>query len=249
VNVRQLIFIAIGVLLVSLILHLPASLASRWLGSNARVAMAGVDGTVWSGGASSASVGSMHLGQLRWQFRPFSLFRGRLDYRLDVSGPTLNFQGRVGAAPGGRVQITDAIGFVRIAALRDLIPEMAAASLDGTLDLDIDHMLLVPAADGSDARIGLWPSKAQGRLRLVDVRVPLIGEAPIGNFELLVRDDTESDDILVDYRDLSGPLELAGDAKIHPDGTFDRACSARARPGAPARLAQAAPFICDSALF
>jgi general secretion pathway protein N len=232
------------------VLHLPAAVALGWLGLGDRLAVEGVRGTVWSGGAAAASIDDLHLGQLRWRFRPLALAIGRLDYRLEVSGPTLNFQGTVGPTAGGGLRISSAAGFVRLAALRALIPTMTTIGIDGTVNLAIERLVLAPLETPSTVNpTGLWPRTATGTVRAVDIVVPLIAEQPLGDFELDVSADPDGDDLLVDYRDVGGSLELAGTARLHPDGSFDRECNARARPGAPPKLVQAAPFICASSMF
>lgn len=249
---RRLIIVGAGVLVLSLLLNLPAGVAVGWAGLDEHLAMEGVRGTIWSGGATAASVDDVHIGQLRWRFRPLAMLRGRLDYEVEMSGPTLRLQGSLGPTAGGGVRVTDARGFVQMAALRPLIPSMAPLGLDGTLNMDIERLVLSPleAVEGVPANpAGVWPSEAAAAVRVMGVRIPLIGNDPIGDYQLDIQDDPEGRDLLVQYRDLAGPLELDGSARVRPDGTFDRQCTARARPGAPSRLVQAAPMICDESLF
>jgi general secretion pathway protein N len=251
-RINRLIIAAGAALVISLVLNLPAGVAVGWAGLDQRIAMEGVHGTVWSGGASAASVDGIYLGQLRWRFQPAALLAGRLSYHLAIAGPAMNVDGSVGPAGNGGVRLADAHGVMRMNVLSPLVPAMGTIGLDGTLDLDVARVVLVPtdAAAGAPATVPrLWPSDAQGTIRVKGVRISLLGAAPIGDYEVAIQSDPQAGDLLLDYRDLAGPLELAGNARVRPDGTFERQCTAKARPGAPPPVVQAAPFLCESALF
>ncbi len=241
-GIRRLVIVAAGVLVVSLVLHLPANVAIGWAGLDEHIAMNGVSGTVWTGGAGAASVDRMHLGQLRWRFRPFALVLGRIDYQVEISGPTLRFSGALGPTAGGGVRVSGANAIVRLAALGEVIPAVENYSLDGTLDLNIDRLRLAPmeAARIEANPSGLWPRSAAGSVRIASLQIPRLGSGSLGDYQVEVRDESGSDDLLIDFRDLGGPLELSGNLRLHPDSTFEQECQAQARAGAPAMLIQLA---------
>lgn len=254
-EVRRLLMIGGAVFVVALILHVPAGPAFAWAGLNKQVAMQGVAGTIWSGSASAASVtvaGSgnagpkgVYLGRLRWRFQPLSLFLGRLEYLVEADGPTIaGLRGRISPASGGGVRLVSTRGRARIDAVAPLLSVPMLGGLSGTVDFELEHVVL-NASEGAG-----WPERADGRLQLRTVSVPLLGSDSLGDFDLSFRTEPATGDVQVEYADTqSGPLALQGTATLRADGSLDRECESRARAGASTSLAQAAPLICSNDFF
>ncbi len=255
-EIRRLLLIGGAVFLVALILHVPAASVFGWSGLTRTVAMQGVNGTVWSGSASAASVNlaaagqdqadrSLYLGRLRWRFQPFSLLTGRVEYLVEADGPTIaGLRGRVSPAGEGGVRLLRTRGRARIDAVAPLIAVPMLGGLSGVVDFDLDRVVLSGAADGG------WPQHADGRLQLLGVSVPLLGTDSLGDFRVSFRSEGTAGDVQVEYEDLdNGPLALKGTAALRADGSVERQCTASARDGAGAALAQAAPLICSNDFF
>ncbi|MEM9384968.1 MAG: type II secretion system protein N [Pseudomonadota bacterium] len=252
-QVRRLLMIGGAVFAVAMILHIPAGPAFGWAGLNRQIAMQGVAGTIWSGSASAASINGpangskrgVYLGRLRWQFQPLSLFLGRLEYLVEADGPTIaGLRGRISPASGGAVRLVATRGRARIDAVAPLLSVPMLGGLSGTVDFELDHVVL----NGNEG--GGWPERADGRLQLRTVSVPLLGSDSLGDFDLSFHTEQATGDVQVEYADTqSGPLALQGTATLRADGSLDRECESRARAGASTSLAQAAPLICSNDFF
>lgn len=252
-EVRRLLLVGGLVLVVSLVLYLPAANVIGWTGLDRRVALQGVTGTMWSGGASAARVDvgdggapgdSLYLGAVRWRFNLWSLFLGRLEYAFAADGgPAFSgVRGRVSPAGDG-VRLMETRGSARLEAVAPILALPTLSGMSGTVDFDLTHVVLT-GADG-----GGWPRRANGNLVLRNVSVALL-PGTLGDYEITFRDEAGSDNVLVTYRDLSnGPLAIEGTATLRPDGTFERQCTASVRAGASPMLAQAVPMLCSDALF
>lgn len=239
--------------LLALVLHLPAANMFAWTGLSQTVAMQGVSGSVWSGSASAASVAltgnqqgreatSLYLGRVRWRFQPISLLVGRLEYLVEADGPTIaGLRGHVSRAGDG-VRLVDTRGRARIEAVAPLLSVPMLGGLTGTVDFNLEHVVLATGANAG------WPQRADGRLQLRTIGVPLLGSDPLGDFDVVFR--SEGEDVQVEYKDLAtGPLALEGTAALHADGSVERTCTASARAGAQTMLAQTAPLICSDQFF
>ena len=87
----------------SLIAHLPASLALKWLPSQVPLRLTGVSGSVWQGQASHAQWRQYSLGSVRWNVQASQIFLGRIEAKVRVNDPQIgaHVKGVVGYGFGG----------------------------------------------------------------------------------------------------------------------------------------------------
>lgn len=253
-EVRRLLLVGSVVLILALLVNLPARHVLGWIGLQDSVAMEGVTGTVWSGGAAAASVAAgapgpqddFYLGAVRWQFRPSALLVGRFEYAIAAEGgPRLaGLNGNVSPTGGQGVQLIDTTGRARLDAVAPLLAVPMLSGIAGTVEFDLRHVELVRGEQGAG-----WPRRANGSVVLRNVAIPLL-RGSLGDYRIDFRDAADSNDVLVDYRDLdNGPLAIEGTAVLHPDGSLERRCTASVRDGAPAMLRQAVPMLCSEDMF
>lgn len=62
-----------------------------------------VTGTLFSGQAGRLELQGIDLGPVSWSFRPAALLRGRLEYRLDFTGPPITGGAYAGVGLGGSI--------------------------------------------------------------------------------------------------------------------------------------------------
>jgi len=62
-----------------------------------------VTGTLFSGQAGRLELQDIDLGPVSWTFRPAALLRGRLEYRLDFTGPPITGGAYAGVGLGGSI--------------------------------------------------------------------------------------------------------------------------------------------------
>ncbi|KUI97055.1 type II secretion system protein N [Vibrio sp. MEBiC08052] len=66
------------VFVVSVLVHLPANMALKFIPQPRELLLSGVGGTIWHGEIQSAKWMNYDLGSLVWNLRPLSLFKGKI---------------------------------------------------------------------------------------------------------------------------------------------------------------------------
>ena len=100
-----IVLAALVALLVAALALWPASLAIAWFApENSPLRYGGVQGTVWSGRLSGASVSGLRLGDVDWTLSPWSLLLRRPQVALRFSG---DLDGRAGLRREGGVVALD----------------------------------------------------------------------------------------------------------------------------------------------
>lgn len=206
----------------------PASTAYRWFAPDA-LRLAGIEGTVWSGQATLGSVGSLGLHDIRWQLQPWSVFLARVGGQLQTgfAGGLLN---------------TDIQATFSETILRNL---RASASLDGLRAvLPLGGIEGFVSAEFTEVRIqNQWPIGAVGEIGLGELAVPPMltpSAGPLivlGNYRIRFV-DSPSPELVGNFEDQGGPMEVSGSIRLSPDRAYVIEGLVRARPNAPAVLAQ-----------
>ena len=220
----------------------PATVLTRWLPPD--VALAGVDGTVWSGGASSLSVNGRALGAVDWSCRPWPLLMLEWSCRVELQPPGGTVIGAVGGFLARRSRLANfAVGcrspISRASRHRAAGPGPGArrhegAHRDGARPRPRARSWF--AVSGRRARTG-----AARRLRTRRRRRRGRTETLTGRLA-----------------DLGGPLHVRGTIELKRDRTYFRAKSLRAGRGTrdlryarlsrPAGLAGRRPFTVEGTL-
>lgn len=94
--------------LVFLLATFPAAHAYRWSGAqSAGLGLHSIAGTVWSGTAGGAVIDKFELPPITWRWRLTGMFRGRLEYRLQVVAQQSEGHGILGLGWDGGWQARD----------------------------------------------------------------------------------------------------------------------------------------------
>lgn len=211
---RWPIALGLGLLayLAFLIHSLPAQLVLGWIGADSGampVAVEGVRGSIWDGEAQSVSYQRTPLGQIRWQFQPSGLLRGKLVSEVDIEDGGQRLQGTLVAGWSDNYRLENADALLRASRLPALL-QQHQVRIDGKLraqqlDLAFDKGRLT-AANGT---LQWLDGTLQSPLNLV-----------IGDLQADLSSDEASGDITGQIRDLKGSIAVQAEIRLKPDGNF-----------------------------
>ncbi len=197
-----------------------------------------VTGTLFSGRAGRLELQGIDLGPVSWAFRPAALLTGRLEYRLDLTGPLITGSTYAGAGLGGRVYGRELDAVLRPDPLVNHLSPLPVQTA-GRVKLRVEEFRVVDGfprslngqLDWTDASI-LDPIK----LELGDVALVLdsVGDALTGQisnqgatglsgeFSLTPAHDYRLDLDLVPGPDTPADIVdmLAGFAEVRPGGVY-----------------------------
>lgn len=201
---KRLIVLGTITFLIGIVLLFPARIAYRAAASNV-FRLSSISGTVWNGNAAEGQFMGVYLRNLRWSFRPLSLFTGKLAYDTSFDPAGGFMQSGVAVGFGGNVTLTDVEGAVSISALQSAIP---APGIDGNVRLAFSRIVL---------ENGL-PTAADGSVDLVGLVARGLAATPIGDFRAELQ--TTDDGIAGSVEDTSGMLDIAGAFRISADRAY-----------------------------
>lgn len=203
-EVRKLLLIGAATLLLGLVVMFPARVAYHWFVPD-EVRLSDIDGTIWNGRAATADISGLYLSDLRWSFRPLSLFRARLAYTLTAD------------PAGGFLEADAAASFLGTVYIDTLNAALPLAALQGAVR--IDDVAGDLSLQLSDIRIenGL-PRQAVGRIAIANLVVRALATAPLGDFEADIQ--TTDGDIIGSVSDVRGMLKVAGTVTLDENGGY-----------------------------
>lgn len=231
---RKALFYALGgliVYLVSLLVLLPAEPVLEWGAPRLQeqgltVAASGLEGSVWSGEAATLSVNEAPVGRAEWDLSPWSMLLGRIGahWRVQPQGGYLS--GDL-TATAGQLRLTDMEGRLPAAQVMGYAPALPV-QIEGEISTRMERLVLSGTAIG----------EASGTLVWHDAAVTSPMEMPLG--DLRVELSTAADgNIVGDVGDAGGPLEVAGEVVLSPEGTYRLELNLGTRSGASQELEQA----------
>jgi len=108
-NIARYTIFALAVYLVFLIATIPADRVYSLAQTKLPFALTAdnIDGSIWAGDASQVRVAGEQIQRLEWRWFPWTLFLGRVDYRLLLSDGNNGMRGRVGYGLSGNVSFND----------------------------------------------------------------------------------------------------------------------------------------------
>lgn len=222
-------FIVAGILVfvVVLVVTFPARIAYRWF-APPDVALTGVTGSIWRGGAAEGLAAGAYLRDIRWRLRPASIFSGQLAFETSSNPGAGNLDAVVG------------IGFDRVLVLKDVA---------GDVPLDLVHPALSQNGVGGNlqirfAELQILDGKllaADGTVRIESLFVPALSAAPLGTFKAVV--ETSADGIAGTVDDEAGIVDIEGTISFHADGSYALLGNVAARPGAPPSIEEQLRFL------
>lgn len=204
-------------LAVVLLATFPARVAYQWL-APPELQLSGISGSIWNGRATEGLAADVYLTDIRWHFRPASLFRGNLTYETEAKPVGGSLLTNVSVAANGSIVLTELSGGVPL----DLVlPQFQAQGISGDLSLAFDQLVL---------RQGI-PVAATGSVTVVNLFAPHLSAGVLGDFQLVFT--TTPDGISATLDDLKGVLDVTGNVDVSPDLNYRVEGRVKARPDAP----------------
>jgi hypothetical protein len=188
----------------------PAALLYGWFApATAQLKLFGISGTIWSGSASGASLGSQRLASdLRWSLHPLRLLRLQASFDISSQGEGLTSQGRVTLSPGG-------LRFDELRASGPLKPVLALVGqaylpVDGQLGLNLQVLRL---------RQGV-PLEIAGNGRIQGLKYSLGRQSsPLGDY--IVDASPQGDVQAFTVRSENAVLQASGGGQIDADHNYN----------------------------
>jgi general secretion pathway protein N len=199
--------LGIGAYLAFALSSFPAGTAYAWF-APAGLQLQGLEGTLWSGRAAAANVGTLSLHDVRWSVHAWQLLLGRLaaDLRAQLD------EGFVAAnvkATRSHVSLSEVRASTSLPTLHAVLP---VAGLRGEANLTLSALELDVAK--------AWPTKVVGDLKLLQLETApfsLTGPrgklVPIGNYAVRFADGGSP--INATFNDTGGPLEVSGTLAVN----------------------------------
>ncbi|MCC5869696.1 MAG: type II secretion system protein N [Gammaproteobacteria bacterium] len=216
-RVWQLAGVGLAVYLVVLIATVPAAFVWR-LAAPADATAAGIEGTAWRGGASTAVIAGTRLTGLRWSLQPLELLRARLGLRFDTRLDDGFARGRLAVSPGGqRIWLHDTQAAL---ALQPLATAAGYRGVAGQLSIALDELVIVDE----------WPERLQARIGIGQLVISDLGRDSLGDFAL----DLAASDGRVrgELADRGGPVEVRATLRLEPDRSYELEGLVQPRPQA-----------------
>ncbi len=205
--------------------------APRLEQSGLGVGLSSLSGTVWSGRAEQVSLGTRVLGRVSWEIAPWSLLLGRLEAKsqLQTAGGYAN--GRLAVDPGGHLEIAALDGQLPLAELLQYLPQVPAV-VKGQLALNLRQVTV------EGGRL----TGASGAVTWHQAEVTVPKPMALGTFRMEIA-TAEDGGLKGEIKDAGGAVEAEGTLTMSPQGAYRLDVLLKARPEAPAELAQALGFI------
>lgn len=220
--------LGVGAYLAFTLSSFPAGTAVRWFAPPG-VALNGIQGTVWAGGAQGGSIGGLPVQDVRWRLRPWALLTGAVGANVEARLAD-GFVSTAVTASQGRVRFTDLRGGTSLATLATVLP---VRGVRGQVSV------AMPAVEIENG----WPSRVQGELKLAALEVApfmpsgsnnMIG---IGDYTVTFG-EAPPRSIAARFIDNGGPLEVAGTLLVNASREYTLDALIKPRAGAPDALVE-----------
>ena len=202
-RIVRLAALGVAAYVLILIVTFPATRISASLeGRVADLAMNGVSGSFFSGQAVQVVYQGLDLGTIHWQFRPWLLLLGRLEYRVELDNPANSGHLNAGKTLTGRTYLDD----VDIEVLPDRLVNnysLVTFNSSGTMQLLFDTF-----SPGDD-----YSGEVAGRVIWRDAVILEPVSLVLGQLEM---DVSTRDGQLVGQFEDSGDLGVSGEVALSP---------------------------------
>jgi general secretion pathway protein N len=224
---KRLIAAGAAALLLGLVVLFPARVAYDWFAPS-DVQLSGITGTVWGGRAAEGSAGGFYLGELRWRFRPWSLFLGKAAFSLTANPVSGSVETGVAVGVGGQVSLSSLSAQVP---LRSLDKILTVRGMEGSLAVQFASVVL---EDG-------LPVEADGTVVLSNLVIRALSQAPLGDYRAVFQ--TGDDGIGAQLEEVAGVIDIAGTVLLRPDRSYSITGQVGAKEGAPAAIGQQLQYL------
>ncbi len=202
-----LVAAGIAAFLIFLSAMVPARLLTRFAPPG--ITVAGLDGTIWSGRASSVRLQGRDLGAASWSCSPWRLLILEWSCRMAMqpAGGQLSVA-LSGEFDSDEIEACNLRGNLPITLLENVV---TPAGWIGRLDLEVAKALIA----------GGLPQDAQGRIFVRNLKAPGPGGAILGDFELTLGEGAVGSSSLTGrLNDLGGPLQVRGTIELKRDRSY-----------------------------
>jgi general secretion pathway protein N len=200
----RLLIVGTVTFLIGVIVLFPARVAYQWA-SPPGVAIAGIEGTVWSGRAQEAEVAGLYLRNIGWRVKPLAFFTGKLGLALEADTASGFVNADVALGLGGRATLENVTASLSLRTLQQIV---GMPGLDGAASARFQRL---------EFENGL-PIAANGELEVVDVKVPIVHRSPLGGFR--AEFFTQDTGIVASVEDADAVVDLAGSLSLGLDRTY-----------------------------
>ena len=223
----KLLSLAAGAIMyaIFMIALFPAPIAYKWLAPNS-IELSGVQGRLWSGGATTGFLGDMEVKNIHWEFVPLDLFVGRITGKVNMLLGD-GFVDTKASATFNSLTLQELRATFDLQVLENFIP---IGATQGKVFAQIEHLVIEEG----------WPIKIIGELRLMELMVaPFVPSGavliPIGSFRLAFLDNSKLGGTI---EHLNGPLETNGNIELRSNRVYDIKIFVKALPDASQELLQ-----------
>jgi len=224
---KRLIAAGLATFIVGLVIAVPARVPYNWF-SAPDFRMSGVSGTVWRGQADEGTIAGLYLRDMQWTFRPLSILRGRLAYRVESNSAFGIIRSVVGLGVSGAITVQDFDGSFPLQEFRDLFQ---LQGFEGTLHVNFESVVINHG----------FPTAATGTVRLSNLLAPQLSPRVIGDYR--AEFTSTADGIRGLVEDSGGVLDVTGTISLGPDRSYSFVGTIAALPEAPAGLTNQLSFL------
>lgn len=224
---RGLLLVALLTFGIAMVVMLPARVAYQWV-APAGVAVSGMHGTAWRGGADSVSVNGIYVGDVSWKVHPWRLLTGQANYRVQGS-PVAGFvEANIGIGVTGTLTVSDLAASLPLSLFAQ---SLNVRGLQGDASLQFERIKL---KDGI-------PFAADGTVRVSQLIAPRLSRDAIGGFE--AEFFTQDTGVAATVEDTDGVIDLAGSLEVNQDRSYRFLGKVVAKQGAPASLTRQLEYL------
>ena len=227
-NWRRLLLIGVLTLIVGLIVKFPARVAYHWFAPADVVAIAGIQGTVWTGSAQSADFSGIYVADLQWSFQPLKLFTGRLAWSMSARPQFGTMATDVAVSPGGTIYLSNLESNVSLQPIGAMI---GVTGLRGTAAARFERLQI---SDG-------YATAADGSVDIRGLVVPLVSRDSIGDYR--AEFFTQEAGVIASVEDTNAILDIAGRLTLGTDRSYELLAQIAAKPETPEQLRQQIQFL------
>ncbi|MDD1783590.1 type II secretion system protein N [Enterovibrio sp. ZSDZ35] len=209
-------FLFILVLLVSAVVHTPASLVFRYIPPIQGLQLGTIGGTIWNGTASNVTWQGQPLGKLNWQFNLLPLFTGNADVAMRLSGVKgISARGNIGYGLAG-AYANNLLFSTSANVVQSFIPYPLPVSLAGQFDLTVRDYLFTktPFCDTLQGNIAWSQGSVTSELGTVDPGL-VVADLACDEGRLSIKGGSDSDALETEFS-----LLLSPDQRYNMNGWF-----------------------------
>lgn len=203
-----LILLGLFSFLLFMIINFPASIAYQLSKNSIKgVEIYDLQGTVWSGRASSMRVNKQTFQDINWELRPLSLLKAMVSLDINVKDNQYPLKGRLAFAINGDLE-ANAIKGTLPAKMLQQVPPLSLVSLDGEVLIDMKTLVM------NEKEL----KSAEGEILLAQTSLLQPVQAELGNIRMNL--SNENDSVLIKIKDQQAPIGIDGTLIVKPEHKF-----------------------------